>query len=82
MSVLASEGVADARSFIALTGNDETNLMACLLAQELGVGQLTALVQKSDTSTLWRKMGLLDVVSPRTIAAERIRSPLNADVCA
>ena len=36
MSVLASEGVGDARTFVALTGNDETNLMACLLAQELG----------------------------------------------
>jgi trk system potassium uptake protein TrkA len=65
MSILASEGVASARTFIALTGNDETNLMACLLAQELGVRELTALVQKSETSTLWRKVALLDVVSPR-----------------
>jgi trk system potassium uptake protein TrkA len=74
MSVLASEGVQDARAFIALTGNDETNLMACLLAQELGARRLTALVQKSETSTLWRKVAVLDVVSPRTIAAERIRT--------
>lgn len=74
MSVLASEGVGSAQAFIALTGHDETNLMACLLAQELGARQLTALVQKSETSTLWRKVALLDVVSPRTSAAERIRS--------
>jgi trk system potassium uptake protein TrkA len=66
--------VQDARAFIALTGNDETNLMACLLAQELGARRLTALVQKSETSTLWRKVAVLDVVSPRTIAAERIRT--------
>jgi trk system potassium uptake protein TrkA len=79
MSVLASEGVQDAKSFVALTGNDETNLMACLLAQELGVQQLTALVQKSDTSSLWRKIALLDVVSPRTIAAERIRTYIDSD---
>jgi trk system potassium uptake protein TrkA len=79
VSVLASEGVGDARTFIALTGNDETNLMACLLAQELGVGQLTALVQKSETSTLWRKVALLDVVSPRTIAAERIRAYIDSN---
>lgn len=77
MSLLAAEGVGDARTFIALTGNDETNLMACLLAQELGARQLTALVQKSETSSLWRKVGLLDVVSPRTIAAERIRNYIN-----
>jgi len=78
-SVLASEGVGDARTFIALTGHDETNLMACLLAQELGASQLTALVQKSETSTLWRKVALLDVVSPRTIAAERIRNYIDND---
>ncbi|HEB91070.1 MAG TPA: hypothetical protein ENI85_15960, partial [Deltaproteobacteria bacterium] len=50
----------------------EKNLMACLLAQELGVPKITALVQKTETSSLWRKVGLVDVISPRTIAAERI----------
>ena len=79
MSVLASEGVGNAQTFIALTGHDETNLMACLLAQELGARQLTALVQKSETSTLWHKVALLDVVSPRTIAAERIRAYIDSN---
>lgn len=79
VSVLASEGVDEARAFIALTGHDEANLMACLLAQELGTPHLTALVQKSETSTLWQKIALLDVVSPRTIAADRIRQYIDAD---
>ncbi len=79
MSLLASEGVGNATAFIALTGHDETNLMSCLLAQELGVVRLTALVQKSETSTLWRKVGVLDVVSPRTIAAERIRAYIDSN---
>lgn len=79
MSLLASEGVGNARTFLALTGNDETNLMACLLAQELGSRELTALVQKSETSTLWRKVALLEVVSPRTTAAERIRSYIDSN---
>ncbi len=72
-AILASEGLGKAEAFIALTGNDETNLMACLLAQELGVEHLTALVQKSETSTLWKKVAVVDVVSPRAIAAERIQ---------
>ena len=79
MPTLASEGVGSARTFIALTGHDETNLMACLLAQELGARDMTALVQKSETSTLWRKVALLDVVSPRTIAADRIRHYIDGD---
>jgi trk system potassium uptake protein TrkA len=74
VSVLAAEGVGQAKHFIALTGHDETNLMACLLAQELGVKQITALVQRSETSTLWQKVALIDVVSPRKIAAEWIQS--------
>lgn len=73
LSLLAAEAVGEAAAFIALTGNDESNLMACLLAQELGTPQITALVNRSETSTLWRKVGLLDVVSPRTIAAELIQ---------
>jgi trk system potassium uptake protein TrkA len=79
MSVLGSERVGEAHTFIALTGHDETNLMACLLAQELGARQLTALVQKSETSTLWRKVALLDVVSPRTLAAEKIRNYIDSN---
>lgn len=79
MSALAAEGVGRAKTFIALTGHDETNLMACLLAQELGARRMTALVQKSETSSLWRKVALLDVVSPRTIAAERIRSYIDSN---
>ncbi len=79
MSAIAAEGLDAADAFIALTGNDETNLMACLLAQEVGVPKLTALVQKSETSSLWRKVGLLDVVSPRTVAAERIRSYIDSE---
>jgi len=79
MATLAAEGVGDANTFIALTGHDEANLMACLLAQELGARQMTALVQKSETSTLWRKVALLDVVSPRRIAAERIRQYIDSD---
>ncbi len=78
-STLAAEGVADARTFIALTGHDETNLMACLLAQEVGAKKISALVTQSDTSTLWRKVGLLDVVSPRSIAVERIRDYIDSN---
>jgi len=79
VSALAAQGVGNAQTFIALTGHDETNLMACLLAQEMGVRQLTALVQKSETSTLWRRVGLLEVVSPRVIAAERIHNYIDCN---
>ncbi len=37
------------------------------------------MVTRSETSTLWRKVGLLDVVSPRAIAAERIRDYIDSN---
>lgn len=74
VSLMRAERIADARAFIALMGNDERNLMANLMAQELGVPQVIALVQRTETSHLWRKLGLKNIVSPRRIAAERIKN--------
>ena len=73
ISLLRSERVGDVRSFIALTGNDERNLLASLLAQELGVSKVIALVQTTETTELWKRLGGIEVVSPRRIAADRIR---------
>ena len=72
ISLLRAERVADARAFVALTGQDERNLMASLLARELDVETVIALVQRSESIPLWRKLGLVQVVSPRRIASERI----------
>ncbi len=74
LNLLKAERAHEARSFVALTGNDEQNLMASLLAQELGVQTVVALVQRAETSHLWKKLGLMNIVSPRSIAAERIQS--------
>lgn len=78
ISLLRAENVAEARSFIALSGNDESNLMASLLAQELGVPQVIARVEHAETSHLWRKLGLVDIVSPRTVAHERIQNYIDS----
>lgn len=79
ISLLRAERVADAHSFVALTGSDEPNLMASLLAQELGVPEVIAHVDRTETSHLWRKLGLMQVVSPRRIASERIHEYIASD---
>lgn len=73
VSLLRAERVGDAQSFVALAGQDERNLMASLLAQELGVPRVIAFVERGETSHLWRKLGLVRIVSPRAIAYERIK---------
>ncbi len=72
-ALLRSEQIGRAGTFVALTGHDESNLMACLLAQDVGVSRVLALVQRSETSKLWRRMGLDRVFSPRQLAYERIK---------
>ena len=72
-ALLKAERIAEAKTFVALSGNDETNLMACLLIQELGIAQELALVQRTDTTRLWRRLGVTGILSPRGLAYERIR---------
>lgn len=72
-NLLRAERIGEAHSFVALTGNDESNLMASLLAQEMGVPQVMALVERTETSHLWRRLGLMHIVSPRRIASQRVQ---------
>ncbi|HVS03553.1 MAG TPA: NAD-binding protein, partial [Thermoanaerobaculia bacterium] len=73
LAFLRAERIGHARTFVALAGQDERNLMATLLAQELGVPQVIALVERTETLRLWRRLGLMQVVSPRALAYERIQ---------
>ena len=73
LAFLRAERVNKASSFVACTGQDERNLMASLLAQELGVSRVIALVDRTDTQRLWRRLGGVKVVSPRALAYERIQ---------
>ncbi len=72
LALLKAERIGLAKSFVGLTANDESNLMACLLAQELGVEQVLAMVHRSETTQLWKRLGMQEVFSPRTLARERI----------
>ncbi|MFQ5350617.1 MAG: Trk system potassium transporter TrkA [Thermoanaerobaculia bacterium] len=78
VSLLRAERVGQARCFVALSGNDESNLMASLLARELGVPQELALVHRTETTELWRHLGLREVFSPRQLAYQRVREYIDS----
>ncbi len=73
LTLLKAEQIGQADFFIALTGNDETNLMASLLALELGVEKVVPMVQRAETTRLWRRLDLDQVFSPRRLAYERVK---------
>ncbi len=81
-SLLQAERIDLASIFVALTGNDESNLMASLLARDLGVPRELALVHRAETSHLWRRLGLHHVFSPRALAYARVREYIDSDYSA
>jgi trk system potassium uptake protein TrkA len=78
LSLLQAERVSQAETFVALSGNDESNLMASLMAQELGVDQVLAMVHRTETTQLWKRLGLQQVFSPRLLAYEKIQEYINS----
>jgi trk system potassium uptake protein TrkA len=78
LQLLKSQRVGQARAFVALSGEDENNLMACLLARELGVPQELALVHRAETTELWGRLGLREIFSPRQLAYQRVREYIDS----
>lgn len=58
--------------FIAVTGDDESNVMAALLARELKVDKTACLIDRPDYVRIAEKVGIDVAISPRIVAANRI----------
>lgn len=72
LELLEFEGAGEADAFVAFTDEDETNIIASLLARDLGVKQIITLVNRTDYLPLARRIGLDTAVSPRISAANAI----------
>ena len=70
--LLESEGVADMDGFVAVSGDEETNILACLLANRHGVGKTVCLVDRTDYVPLMSGLGVDAAVSPRLSTSMRI----------
>ncbi len=66
---LREESVGEADFFVAATGEDEDNVMACLQARDLGVRQCLTLIHRADFADAVRRssrqLGIVEAVSPR-----------------
>jgi trk system potassium uptake protein TrkA len=75
--VLEQVGVEDADLFIAVTNQDEVNLVACMLAHERGVPRIIARVKSLEyTTSEWarnaRKLGIDLLINPQKVVADEI----------
>jgi trk system potassium uptake protein len=65
LELLEMEGIGEADGFVAFTGSDETNLLSCLLAKNLGVRKAIALIERMNYVPLVSRVGVDAAVSPR-----------------
>ena len=70
--LLIEEEAGEADAFVALTREDEVNVMACLLARGLGSRRSIALIHRGDYLGAARDVGLDVAISPRRSAANHI----------
>ncbi len=71
-ATLEEAGVAEASAFLALTGDDEDNILASLLARRLGVRKVVALINRLNYLAMVQRLGINTTVSPRLAVVDRI----------
>lgn len=69
---LMEEGVSGYDAFVAVTGNDEANILACVAAKKLGVLRTIAEVENIEYISLAEEMGIDLVVNKKLSSASRI----------
>ena len=71
-STLTDENIEGVGAFLALTGHDEDNIMASLLARKLGAKKVVALINRLNYLPMVQRLGITTTVSPRLTAVDRI----------
>lgn len=78
---LIQEGIGDMDAFVAVTGNSEANILACLTAKRLGVRKTVAEVENMDYISVAENLGIGSIINKKLITVNNIyRFLLNADV--
>ncbi|TNE34756.1 Trk system potassium transporter TrkA, partial [bacterium] len=72
LELLLSENLESMDQFIAITGNDETNIITSIVAQHLGVKRTVTLIKKSDYLPLTPALGMDSVVSKQQITVNAL----------
>ena len=79
--LLNEEGIRSTQAFVALTGNAETNILACLTAKRLGVRKTVAAVENVDYVSMAESLDIGTIINKKAIAASYIyQMMLDADV--
>ena len=72
LDLLLEERIGEANIFVATSGHDEQNMVACQLARSLGVERTIAMVNKASYRQIYDLLGIDMAISPRVLCANRI----------
>ena len=70
--LLIEEGIKNTQAFVALTGNAETNILACLTAKRMGVRKTVAMVENIDYVSMAESLDIGTIINKKTITASNI----------
>jgi trk system potassium uptake protein TrkA len=71
--LLEHEGLADMDAFVAVTGNDESNIITTLLAQHSNVSRCIALINNAAYFAIAGKIGMDAVVSKQSLTVNAVQ---------
>ena len=71
--LLEEVNIDDADVFVAATGNDEANLLSCILVRKFDVERIIARVSNPDHEEAFREVGIDEVISPEITAAKQLQ---------
>ena len=69
---LVEEGIREFDAVVAVTGNDEANILSCVVAKKFGVSRTIAQVENLEYVRLAEDMGVDAVINKKLITAGRI----------
>ncbi|MFC2439505.1 MAG: Trk system potassium transporter TrkA [Segatella maculosa] len=72
VALLQEEGIRNTQAFVALTGNAETNILACLTAKRMGVRKTVAMVENVDYVNMAESLDIGTIINKKAISAGHI----------
>lgn len=81
-SLLEEENVGSYDAVIALTGEDDANILACLFAKKSGARETIAVLHRLELRHLLRDAGVDVAISPRTASADEVLRAVHGGVSA
>ena len=72
LALLQEEGIRNTQAFVAVTGNAETNILACLTAKRMGVRKTVAMVENMDYVNMAESLDIGTIINKKAIAASHI----------